>query len=97
VTDERIVIERGGRRITVSVPRHGVSILFAVILGGRLGYGGGFYDRTLEQLRAKQRVVAVGLAFAAQEVEAVPTLDHDAPLDGVLTELGFRPTAGADI
>ena len=65
--------------------------------GGRLGYGGGFYDRTLEQLRAKQRVVAVGLAFAAQEVEAVPTLDHDAPLDGMLTELGFRPTAGAEI
>ena len=65
--------------------------------GGRLGYGGGFYDRTLEQLRAKQRVGAVGLAFAAQEVEAGPTLDHDAPLDGVLTERGFRPTAGAEI
>jgi len=65
--------------------------------GGRLGYGGGFYDRTLQQLRAKERVVAVGLAFAAQEVEAVPTLEHDAPLDGVLTELGFRPTAGADV
>ena len=54
--------------------------------GYRLGYGGGFYDRTLEKLRAFRRVWAVGVAYAAQEVEAVPRGDHDAPLDYVMTE-----------
>ncbi len=54
--------------------------------GGRLGYGGGYYDFTLVQLRARKTVVAVGLAFAAQEIPAVPTTSRDAPLDLVLTE-----------
>jgi 5-formyltetrahydrofolate cyclo-ligase len=59
-------------------------------LGGRLGYGGGFYDRTLAELRRLGPAMAVGLAFAAQEVDDVPATDHDAPLDGVLTETGLR-------
>ena len=54
--------------------------------GGRLGYGGGYYDLTLLQLRARKTVVAVGLTFAAQEIPAVPTTSRDAPLDLVLTE-----------
>ena len=54
--------------------------------GCRLGYGGGFYDRTLEKLRAFKKVWAVGVAYAAQEVDAVPRGDHDAPLDYVMTE-----------
>ena len=54
--------------------------------GGRLGYGGGYYDLTLMQLRARKTVVAVGLAFAVQEIPAVPTTLRDAPLDLVLTE-----------
>jgi 5-formyltetrahydrofolate cyclo-ligase len=54
--------------------------------GGRLGYGGGYYDFTLVQLRARKTVVAVGLAFAAQEIPFVPTTSRDAPLDLVLTE-----------
>jgi 5-formyltetrahydrofolate cyclo-ligase len=62
--------------------------------GRRLGYGGGFYDRTLAQLRAKKPAFAIGLAFAAQEVPEVPVFDYDEPLDGVLTENGFRPVAG---
>jgi 5-formyltetrahydrofolate cyclo-ligase len=55
--------------------------------GGRLGRGGGYYDRTLERLGAAG-VWAVGLAFAEQEVEDVPLEPHDIRLDGVLTEQG---------
>lgn len=56
--------------------------------GYRLGYGGGFYDRTLEGLRAKGPVLAVGFAFAAQEVDEVPTDPFDQRLDAVVTERG---------
>ena len=56
--------------------------------GSRLGYGGGFYDRTLERLRARGPVLAVGFAFAAQEVETVPTDAFDQRLDAVVTEKG---------
>ena len=56
--------------------------------GYRLGYGGGFYDRTLAGLRARGPVVAVGFAFAAQEVEAVPIDAFDQRLDAVVTEKG---------
>lgn len=58
--------------------------------GYRLGYGGGFYDRTLEGLRARGRVLAVGFAFAAQEVAEVPTEPTDQRLDAVVTENGVR-------
>lgn len=54
--------------------------------GYRLGYGGGFYDRTLEGLRAKKRVIAIGVAYAAQEVAAVPVDEHDQLLNFVMTE-----------
>jgi 5-formyltetrahydrofolate cyclo-ligase len=54
--------------------------------GQRVGYGAGYYDRTIAALRAKQAVLAIGLAFAAQEIAAVPATPHDAPLDLVLTE-----------
>jgi 5-formyltetrahydrofolate cyclo-ligase len=56
--------------------------------GFRLGYGGGFYDRTLAGLRAKGPVLAVGFAFAAQEVDVVPTEPTDQRLDAVVTEKG---------
>ena len=56
--------------------------------GYRLGYGGGFYDRTLEKLRALKPVVAIGVAYAAQEVTEVPHGDHDQPLDLIMTEKG---------
>ncbi len=58
--------------------------------GFRLGYGGGFYDRTLQRLRAKGPVLAIGFAFAAQEVDAVPTDDFDQRLDLIVTEAGPR-------
>ena len=54
--------------------------------GNRLGYGAGYYDMTITALRAKKPVVAVGVAFAAQEVDAVPTTPRDVRLDLVLTE-----------
>ena len=59
--------------------------------GGRLGQGGGYYDRTLARLRAAAKKPAVvGLAFSIQEVEAVPRLAHDQKLDAILTETGYR-------
>ena len=54
--------------------------------GGRLGYGGGYYDRTLAALPGRH---AVGVAFACQEVPAVPTGPHDMRLDAVATERGL--------
>ena len=56
--------------------------------GGRLGYGGGFYDRTLQILRAKRATLAVGFAFAAQQADTVPQEPTDQPLDLVITESG---------
>jgi 5-formyltetrahydrofolate cyclo-ligase len=52
----------------------------------RIGYGAGYYDRTLADLRKRKVVIAVGIAFAAQEVEAIPVDEHDQRLDLVLTE-----------
>jgi len=54
--------------------------------GNRIGYGSGFYDRTLRQLRALKPICAVGVAYAAQEVPAIPNEPHDESLDYVLTE-----------
>ncbi|KPP81901.1 MAG: 5-formyltetrahydrofolate cyclo-ligase [Rhodobacteraceae bacterium HLUCCO07] len=54
--------------------------------GGRLGYGGGFYDRTLEMLRAKRPTLAIGFAYAAQEADALPLEPTDQPLDMIVTE-----------
>ena len=58
--------------------------------GGRLGYGGGFYDRTLERLRARRATLAIGFAFAAQEAETLPLEPTDQPLDMIVTEQGIR-------
>ena len=58
--------------------------------GGRLGQGGGYYDRTVAQLRAAGPVLILGLAYAGQEVDRLPAETHDQPLDAVLTEAGFR-------
>jgi 5-formyltetrahydrofolate cyclo-ligase len=54
--------------------------------GNRIGYGAGYYDITIARLRARKPVVAVGIAFAAQEVSAVPATPRDERLDLVLTE-----------
>ena len=57
--------------------------------GGRLGYGGGFYDRTLERLRDRGPVLAIGYAFAAQEDPDLPLEPTDQPLDLIVTESGI--------
>ena len=54
--------------------------------GHRLGYGGGYYDLTIAQLRGRKTIAAVGIAFALQEVSTVPVTPRDAALDLVLTE-----------
>ena len=58
------------------------------VMGGRLGYGGGFYDRTLEELRANQATLAVGFAYRVQQIESVPLERTDQVLDLIITEAG---------
>ena len=55
-------------------------------LGHRIGYGAGFYDRTLARLRAMKPVRAIGVAYGVSEVAAVPYEAHDQSLDAVVTE-----------
>ncbi len=59
--------------------------------GFRLGYGGGYFDRTLRWLRQAGAVTAIGIGFAAQQVPEVPTDASDQRLDGILTEAGPIP------
>lgn len=54
--------------------------------GARLGYGGGYYDRTVAALRCKKDVMAVGIALSAQEMPDIPLEPHDAMMDYVVTE-----------
>lgn len=58
--------------------------------GYRLGYGGGFYDRTLEKLRSEQGALAIGLAFAEQHMDFLPRGPHDQKLDMIVTEQGVQ-------
>jgi len=58
--------------------------------GGRIGQGGGFYDRTLASLRAKAQVFALGLAYDGQNVDRLVSEPHDQRLDGVLTPSGLH-------
>ena len=58
--------------------------------GGRLGYGGGYYDRTLADLRKEKKVTAVGIAYVGQEINEVPTCSSDERLDWIVTEADIR-------
>lgn len=74
-------------------------ILFVPLLafdgdGYRLGYGGGFYDRTLEKLRLSGNPMSVGVAFSAQRVDTVPRGPHDQRLDWIATEAGLVRVPG---
>jgi 5-formyltetrahydrofolate cyclo-ligase len=81
----------GIREPTPDAPEVAPDILIVPMLafdrrGHRIGYGAGYYDMTIAALRARKQVVAVGIAFAAQEIDAVPDTPRDARLDLVLTE-----------
>ncbi len=54
--------------------------------GHRIGYGAGYYDMTIQALRARKQALAVGIAFAMQEIPRVPSTERDERLDLVLTE-----------
>lgn len=58
--------------------------------GLRLGYGGGYFDRTLTALRKERIIEAVGIAYSDQEVDSLPAGDHDERLDWIVTETGCR-------
>jgi 5-formyltetrahydrofolate cyclo-ligase len=81
----------GIREPTAEAPAVDPDILLVPLLafdrsGHRIGYGAGYYDLTVAALRARKAIVAVGLAYAAQEIAAVPATPRDARLDLVLTE-----------
>jgi 5-formyltetrahydrofolate cyclo-ligase len=85
----------GIREPRASAPHVEPDVLLSPLLacdpaGYRLGYGGGFYDRTLSRLRSLKPVVAIGLALDEQMVDAVPHADYDERLDWVLTPSGPR-------
>jgi 5-formyltetrahydrofolate cyclo-ligase len=65
--------------------------------GNRIGYGKGHYDTAIAALEQTGRLVRIGLAFAAQEMGAIPAEPHDKPLDGILTETGFRRLTPAEV
>lgn len=81
----------GARTPEGSEPLVEPTIIIAPLLaftkyGDRLGYGGGFYDRTLEQLRKKTKIIAVGYAYGVQQVDELPVSRLDQRLDWVITE-----------
>ncbi len=58
--------------------------------GHRLGYGGGFYDRSLAEIRDQKQVTALGYAYAAQRTDNLPIEPTDQPLEGMVTENGVE-------
>jgi len=81
----------GIREPPVDAPELHPDILIVPLLafdrrGHRIGYGAGYYDLTISGLRTMKPVTAIGIAFAAQEIAAVPATPRDARLDLVLTE-----------
>lgn len=58
--------------------------------GNRIGYGKGHYDTAIAALEKTGPLWCIGLAFCAQEMSDIPAEPHDKPLDGILTETGFR-------
>jgi 5-formyltetrahydrofolate cyclo-ligase len=87
-------------RFDIQVPDHNTptvdpDVFFVPMLafdasGMRIGYGGGYYDRTVAAIRARKPLLAVGIAYAAQEVERVPSEKFDQRLDWVVTEVAAR-------
>lgn len=81
-----------------AIPKDGIALVPDIIVtpllafdpaGYRMGYGGGFYDRTFEKLSELKKVLAIGYAYADQEVMIVPREDTDYRLNAVITEKGI--------
>lgn len=78
-----------------SSPEHVPTVMLAPLLafdaeGYRVGYGGGYYDRSIAGLRASGPLTVIGVGYSAQEVEAVPHDHFDQALDWIVTEIGAR-------
>jgi 5-formyltetrahydrofolate cyclo-ligase len=73
-----------------------VPLLLFDRMGGRLGYGGGYYDRTISALRARKSILAVGIAYAKQEYDTVPCAEWDAPIDWIVTETAAIKARGPE-
>jgi 5-formyltetrahydrofolate cyclo-ligase len=80
------------------IPKNGVQLIPDIVItpllafdahGYRMGYGGGFYDRTFEQISALKDVQAIGYAYSEQEILLVPRESTDFPLNAVITEKGI--------
>ncbi len=98
--ETRMVAGTFGASVPVDLAYFEPEILIVPLLafdraGARLGYGGGFYDRTLEQLRARRATLAIGFAFAGQESDDIPVEPTDAPLDMIVTQNGVIEIAGS--
>ena len=94
-TDARMVVGPFGAKVPASQKELIPEVLIVPLVafddnGYRLGYGGGFYDRTLEKLRGQRKTIAIGFAFSAQRADKVPTEPTDQRLDAMVTELGVR-------
>jgi 5-formyltetrahydrofolate cyclo-ligase len=95
---EDIILEEGplgimqpvGRQIEMTPDILLMPLLAFDVNGGRLGYGGGYYDRTLAALRKDGHITAVGIAYAGQEIAHVPMTKDDEYLDWIATETGVR-------
>ncbi|MGE3333312.1 MAG: 5-formyltetrahydrofolate cyclo-ligase [Rhodospirillaceae bacterium] len=78
-----------GPRAAVIVPQVLLVPLVAFDLEGhRLGYGAGYYDRTLASFRSQGKITAIGLGYDAQRVDTVHADGHDQALDGIITNAG---------
>ena len=85
-----------------AIPRDRVELVPSILIvpllafdgrGGRLGYGGGHYDRTLEALRSRDSVTAIGFAYDIQQCREIPREPTDQLLDLAVTESGTRQFA----
>ncbi len=93
--DELRLRQYGLREPYQNQPQAYPTLVFVPLLaftkhGERLGYGGGYYDRTLAALKARQDVFACGVAYAGQEAASLPTDEFDHQLDGMLTAQYFK-------
>ncbi|MFT0859109.1 5-formyltetrahydrofolate cyclo-ligase [Ancylobacter sp. G4_0304] len=89
----------GPGRLTIPAPPEGEKLVEPDVIvvplaafdarGNRIGYGAGYYDRTLAQIRAARRIEALGYAFAVQELPTLPADVHDERLDAIATDAGI--------